>query len=465
MDRRTFLKHLGRTAAVAGAARWTPAANGAAAVAASDRLTLVGAGDCILSRRVSGLGDPDFLALVELLRGADCAWGNCEIVIGKAGELYPGLKGEDPHAIGDPFAADEFRWLGFKLMGTANNHTLDYGYEGLASTIEQLDRVGIAHAGSGLDLEHAARPAYYDGAAGRVGLVSCASTFPPYFAAAPAHPYVKGRPGINPLNVKTTVVLDDATFQRLKAARKVLGDLWGENDYQGLGPPPPPPDPRKFDFADLTIANGDRVDLVSEADAGDVKRIAEAIQVARRASRVVIASIHAHEARKKLEVSDLFLQPFARACIDAGADAYFSSGPHVLRGIELYKGKPIFYSLANFFFQVDTNGSVPAEDFAAEGLDRRTLDPRAFEDKIGFSRQERFWQSVLPRITYEGDKVVAIELFPLTLGWRDPVYRRGTPRLAHGEEAAGILARLAELSAPYGTVIEIAGDTGRVRLG
>jgi poly-gamma-glutamate capsule biosynthesis protein CapA/YwtB (metallophosphatase superfamily) len=41
-------------------------------------------------------------------------------------------------------------------------------------------------------------------------------------------------------------------------------------------------------------------------------------------------------------------QVFARAAIDAGADAVIGSGPHVLRGIEFYKGHLIAYSLGNF---------------------------------------------------------------------------------------------------------------------
>jgi len=491
MDRRTFLKVVARTTAAAGAARWAPAgadggsaagaavrsapaapagaaspAAAGAGIAKGGRFTLVGAGDCIITRRVSELTHPDFHALVELLRGADCAWGNCEIVIGKGGELHPAWKDGDPHACGDPWTADELRWMGFTLMGTANNHTVDYGEQGLVSTLENLDRVGIAHAGSGLDLDEAARPGYADSAAGRAGLVSCASTFPAYFAAAPAHPYVKGRPGLNPLKVKAAVLLDDATFQRLKAARQVLGELWAENDDQGLGGPKPPADPKKLDLCDeFIIRDGDHVDYQSEGDAGDVKRIGQAIAAARAESRVVVASIHAHEARRKHELSDLFIQPFAHACIDAGADVYFSSGPHVLRGIELYKGKPIFYSLANFFFQVETQRYTPAEDFTSYGLDGRTLDPLVFEKKIGFVKQQRYWRSVLPRITYEGGRVTAVELFPLTLGFDEPADRRGTPRLARGQEAAAILAHLAELSAPYGTVIGVDGEVGRLRLG
>ena len=39
---------------------------------------------------------------------------------------------------------------------------------------------------------------------------------------------------------------------------------------------------------------------------------------------------------------------FARAAVDAGADLVLGSGPHVLRGLELYRGKLIAYSLGNF---------------------------------------------------------------------------------------------------------------------
>jgi hypothetical protein len=42
------------------------------------------------------------------------------------------------------------------------------------------------------------------------------------------------------------------------------------------------------------------------------------------------------------------LRKWARAVIDAGADAVVGHGPHVLRGVEFYKGRPIFYSLGNF---------------------------------------------------------------------------------------------------------------------
>lgn len=71
----------------------------------------------------------------------------------------------------------------------------------------------------------------------------------------------------------------------------------------------------------------------------------------------------------------------------------------------------------------------------------------------------------MPRLTYEGDRLAAVELHPITLGFGLPVDRRGTPRRAEGPEAREILERLARLSAPFGTTIEIDGDLGRLRLG
>ncbi len=116
------------------------------------------------------------------------------------------------------------------------------------------------------------------------------------------------------------------------------------------------------------------------------------------------------------------------------------------------------------FLQGETSRYAPAEDYAGVGLDIHTADPAAILRRIGFAKQRRFWQSVLPRLTFDRDRLASVELFPLTLGFENPPYQRGTPRLARGPEAAAILGTLAALSAPYGTVIDIQEGVGRVRL-
>ena len=89
---------------------------------------------------------------------------------------------------------------------------------------------------------------------------------------------------------------------------------------------------------------------------------------------------------------------------------------------------------------------------------------RRQNDTRSFPAEPRYWETVLPLCTFEGRELVAIELHPVTLGPGSNWPERGTPRLAdprHGEE---ILRWMAELSAAYGTVIDVAGGVGRVRL-
>jgi poly-gamma-glutamate synthesis protein (capsule biosynthesis protein) len=427
-------------------------------------LTLTAVGDCLIARRVSSLRSPGFLELRDLLRASDCTWGNCEIVFADPQDAIPVAKGEDPLAICETWGADELHWTGVNFVGVANNHALDYGADGLHSTIRHLDRVGIVHAGAGDDLGLASRPAYLDTNAGRVGQVNCASTFPDFFAAGPRTATVRGRPGINPLHPDWTVVLPGDLFGRVKDAGKTIDRLGALQEFDDPDAPPPPNPSGTILFGSSTIREGDRVDLLSEARESDRKRITGAIGTARNNCRVVIATIHSHEARERLEVSDLFLPPFAHACIDAGADAYFAAGPHVMRGIEVYKGKPIFYSLGNFFFQYESEIQVPPESLSYYGLDPAEADPWQFNRKILYYKQKRFWQSFVPRITFDDRRVTSVEIHPITLGFSLPVDVRGTPERARGASAREILDTLAELSAPFGTKIDVRGDTGYVSL-
>jgi poly-gamma-glutamate capsule biosynthesis protein CapA/YwtB (metallophosphatase superfamily) len=461
MNRRQFMKTLAQGAAVAAASRVLP--GGAPAEAGlPSRMTLAAVGDCIVTRKISHRRDPDFLALVELLRGADCTWGNCELVLADYRELYPAPKGGDPHTIAPPWGADELAFLGIDFVGVANNHILDFGNEGLFSTLANLERVGIPYAGAGPDLAAASRPGYVDTPAGRIGQVNCASTFPGYFAAAPAHPYLKGRPGLNPVRLDQRYQLDRELFETLNKAQDTFNELLGYDEFASMREK----QPKDLGyFGEVQIVPGKGMDLLSAAVPKDLDRVTEAIRIARNNSRLVVASIHAHEARHKLEIPDPFLQPFARACIDAGADAFLAAGPHVIRGLEIYKGKPIFYCLSNFVFQYPSSWPTPAEDFATYGLDPRTLDSSLFERKVFYHEQKRFWRSFVPRITYEAGKVVEIEIHPVSLGFGQPAYELGFPTLARGDEAREILEDFASRSRPYGTTMRIEDGVGRVVLG
>lgn len=480
MDRRTFLRTVGGAAAAAATGSLTTEAE----ASLPGPMTIAAVGDCIPARRVSERRDRPFLDVVELLRSVDCAWANCETVFlddgarsaGGMAPIAPAAKSADPHASCPPWGADELAWLGIDFVGTANNHILDWGDEGLASTLRHLDRVGIAHAGSGLDLGQAAAPAFCDTPAGRVGQVNCASTFLDYFAAGEASRTVPGRPGLNPLHVDWITEVDGELFERLEALQWELFRIAGVGEFEDLIELMKSRLPEGTALVgELLFKAGDKTDLIGIPKQEDADRLRRAVEAARKSSRVVLATLHAHDAREDLARPALYIESHARAMIDAGADMFFAAGPHVLRGIEIYQGRPIFYSLSNFLFQYESIQRIPAASMRELGLDPATADAADLAGTIPYQFKEPFWWSVVPKITVEkgwgwpgngegvGPEIVEVELYPVTLGFGAPIWRRGTPELATGEKAEEILGELARLSEPYGTEIEIVDGVGRLR--
>ncbi|MEM8933612.1 MAG: CapA family protein, partial [Acidobacteriota bacterium] len=467
-----FLK---TTAVAAGAA----ALGRSAAATATPPMTVAAVGDLIPNRRFSERREQGFLDIVEILRTADCAWGNCETVLADPDRVYPSYKEGDPYTLCEPWGADELAFLGLDCVGTANNHIVDWGLEGLFSTLEHLDRVGLAHAGSGRDLAHAAAPGYRDTSGGRVAQVNCASTFRDYFAAGESNTFVRGRPGLNPIHLDSMLRAPAEVVEWFRGAFPRIIELQGAaffqdliDDFMAKLPPGSVP------FDRTLITTGDEVDLIGVAQQPDLDRIYASIAVARRNARVVMATLHAHEARSSLDLNAPFIEPFARGAIDAGADCFFAAGPHVLRGIELHEGRPIFYGLSNFVFQYANNPRVPASAWQRMGFPADSVDPSLYSGKIPYNDHPQFWETIVPVITYEGGDVtgdealVSIErpritdivLYPVTLGFGEPIWRRGTPSLAHGDAAREILDKVVRLSEPYGTEIDIDEDVGRIVL-
>jgi poly-gamma-glutamate synthesis protein (capsule biosynthesis protein) len=143
-------------------------------------------------------------------------------------------------------------------------------------------------------------------------------------------------------------------------------------------------------------------------------------------------------------------------------------GPHFLRGIEIYQGRPIFYSLGNFIFQNETVAWVPYEGYRRFGLSATHTPGDYFEarsdaGKRGFPADPVFWQGVFAVCTYEAHALKEVTLYPIDLGFGRPIPQRGRPLLAQGRVAQDILRWLQELSAPFGTDINIVGDVGIIR--
>lgn len=127
----------------------------------------------------------------------------------------------------------------------------------------------------------------------------------------------------------------------------------------------------KLTLGKLHFSLGEKTIMTTEPNARDMERMISNIQTARQQADYVLFSIHFHTFDGDNDLlPSAFLQEFAHRYIDAGADAILGHGPHELLGIEIYRDKPIFYSLGNFIFQTETVSVQPADAFENKGLPR-----------------------------------------------------------------------------------------------
>lgn len=421
------------------------------------QMTVAGLGDTIIARKVSVLKDPAFLKFVELIRSVDCAWANCEVSLVEPDKFFPVYR-EDGTIGCQPFGADELKWMGIDFVSLANNHAMDWGYPGLQSTLFHLKRVGIGYAGAGANLEEASRPGYIDTSAGRVAQVSFGLWMPKASMASMPHPYIKGRPGINPLNMTETVYLDKEYYAHLNKIYTDIGLYFGAE---------PPKKPEKIQLGDLTFKPRKKFGYEAVLKPRDTKRILEAVKIARNNSRIVIVSLHQHMGF--LDRPLVEIETFLRQCIDAGADIAFGHGFHGLWGIEMYNNKPIFHGLGNSFFHFGSIGAYPPETYDMLKYPPDTRDTskmaRGLLEQYPYFKRDFIHESIVPVVTFDkGNRVKSIKLHPIFLDNKAPVYRQGTPRIASPEKAEKIINYLIKLSKRYQTVIEFENGVGTIKL-
>lgn len=420
----------------------------------SIRLALTG--DSIITRRLSVHEEPAFMGLRKLIRDADAAFTNLEMLFHDFGDgVIPAANSGGSYMRADPDLARELAWMGFDLVSRANNHAMDYGVGGLRATTRAVEKAGLMHAGIGENLALAREPAYLDTGAGRVALVSVASTFPDGSEAGPRRDDVRGRPGLSPLYFGDLYTLPPARMEALRDIHRNL-PLGGrvEDDHLRRG--------------DEVFAPGDSYGRTTELYESELQAITAVVADAGRQANWVIVSSHTHEQGSNLQEPPRFLVEFAHAVIDAGADVFVGHGPHVLRGIEIYKGKPVFYSLGNFLFQVETLARQPADNYKRVGLDADSL-PGQYHDAVvaamdgGFPARPAVWQSVVAEPVFREGALESIRLHPITLGHGLARPQRGRPMKADEKLSRRIIDALKEHSEPFGTAIEYDGGVGVIR--
>jgi poly-gamma-glutamate synthesis protein (capsule biosynthesis protein) len=269
---------------------------------AEQNWTIGAVGDVFLDR-------PDpmtaFDPVMPVFRKLDLLIGNCEGAFTDGSDIAPTAGWR---VVSGTRNAPALGTAGFHVMTCANNHTMDASHRGLADTVDVLRGQGILAPGAGANLAEASSPAILNRGGSRVAVTAHASVYQPGYGAR------ADIPGIATVRIHSHYYIPD----------------W---DAYGNIEPGVRPHVRTFAYPE------------------DVTKLQRDLATARGKSDVLIATFHWGEASKRGFLTD-YEQQLAHAAIDAGADVVFGHHHHFLRGIDFYKGKPIFYGLGHFVFDL-----------------------------------------------------------------------------------------------------------------
>jgi poly-gamma-glutamate capsule biosynthesis protein CapA/YwtB (metallophosphatase superfamily) len=426
--------------------------------------TLASVGDVIIVRPASQSIDPGLQSAIKVIKDADVGFGNFESLIRDERTFTGPLAGS---MVGTKEVAADLKKMGFTLMNRAGNHLVDAGTEGLFETTRLMDEAGLVYAGVGRNLDEARAPRFADTPKGRIGLVGMYSEIggnQSRLAATYRVGVTGGRAGLNSLGLTRAITVSPDHLSLLRRVKDAVYEH--RTEYANpVGPPAGDSASGVELFGTAYKAGGKPGELTYTMNARDLQDNLKSIKNGKEYADFMIATIHAHQGDSILQ-SFLFedhppdfLVELAHDAIDNGADAFVGHGPHILRGIEIYKGKPIFYDLGEFFREWDwscdcnftPNGDVTQAESVVRGLEARgVVEPVNYESAIALSM-------------FDKGQLQEIRVVPIWARHDGPLSRRGLPMTAPPEIAQRILQRLQKLSEPLGTKIAIEGNVGVIR--
>jgi poly-gamma-glutamate synthesis protein (capsule biosynthesis protein) len=432
---------------------------------------LVIAGDCNLHQKISIYDEPDFLAFYKRIQTADAAFLNIESqILPDRFPASPSYKSGGIYLHSPGWILDEFKWAGFNLFSVANNHSFDYGETGLRASVKAIHEAGLVYAGAGENLALARAPGYLDTKHGRVALIALSSTLQIGSWAGEQRSDILGRFGINPLRSTTTYTVKPEELETIRGIASLQRPQTGP----------------KISFGGFIFQTGDTVGVQTKADKRDFEGLLASVRDARQQADFVIVTIHAHEGSSNPYKTADFVVEAAHAAIDAGADVFANHAPMDLRGIEIYKGKPIFYGIGNFAFDGHVQPLQPAEQYELRGLDPQTSinsdlwithEPDGVDNPIYRPWRQETRESATYELIFSLDgKLKQIAIDPISLLWakgpdaeKDPKTRAfhtraGVPGPASPEVAARVFERVIKNSEALGTKVTVSNGRGFVNL-
>jgi poly-gamma-glutamate capsule biosynthesis protein CapA/YwtB (metallophosphatase superfamily) len=379
--------------------------------AQSTGITITLAGQSMIRSDIRATAPAAVPVIQGLLKG-DVVFTNFEAAVAEKGETVHEGRG----FLTPPEALDALATFGFNLLSLSGNHAFDLKATGIQNTIREADSRKIVHAGTGNNLAEAVAPGYLHTPKGTIALIASASGL-----ITPGGSATADRPGVNELRVEAGGKENEATV-----------DLPGAPE--------------------------------NTPNQGDSQRILQSIRDARQHADLVIVYQHNHvfgnrsfatiftEGMQERLAPNDWLKKWTHAEVDAGADIIVMHGAPLLHGVEIYRGRPIFYDLGNFIYNVP-----PTLTYIDEPMN---------------------WESAVAYVQFQGKNLQSISFRPIVLnnvGEGQPdihneyannqfLDTRGLPSPATGARAGYILQRLADASKPFGTTVEIKADTAEIKL-
>ncbi|WP_194895602.1 CapA family protein [Catenulispora pinisilvae] len=331
---------------------------------------------------LQGRTDPAsaFKHVQDLLAAADARFVNLEGVLCGPGQdpQTPDIAHKPNWRHSEPEMVEGLAAAGIDAVSVANNVT--FPPQAMLTGLGTLDSAGIAHCGAGADLGTAHRPVVFERDGIRYGFLAYTAICWPFGMAAGPQ-----TPGVATLRASTSYVPDLRSAEVPGRAPKVL----------------------------------------TEAYPHELAAMVRDVEALRADCDVLVLSCHWGVAGD--EVCD-YQRTIGRAAIDAGADLVMGHGPHSVQGVELHRGRPIFYSLGNFVFDWPV--------MAGRHLDGLVLHCR-IEDR----------------------RLRSVQIHPVRRGEDNDV------RPLTGGDARAALSRLATLSAPLGSPKDVLDSEGLLTLG
>lgn len=351
-----------------------------------DALTVLLAGDMVLD-----VPDADhwLSGIAPALRAADLCIAHLEVPHTRRGQE---LAGDVPAPGADPDNLDALARAGVGIVSLAGNHISDCGAEGIADTVARLDSLGISHTGAGADLSTASRPVFLERGGRRIGLLS-------YNCVGPEAGWAGAeRAGCNFLRMTT----------------------------RDGGPVMPP--------SDLLAPTPEALDRMR----GD-------IAAARVGTDLLVVAFHKGIVHTPARLAP-YERPLAEAALDAGADIVVGHHAHIVRGVELRAGKPLFHGLGNGC--VVTHALSPKQDHPA-----RAAWAKRRKELFGFEPDPRYElapfhpeavHAVIGVVRLEGDGSMRMGVIPVH------VEPPGRPVCVNDARAEAVIAYLDRIGAMAG---------------